>query len=170
METNGSSPRLGGNERIGVFASRSTFRPNSIGMSAVEFKGITQQGQQIFIELGNVDIVHGTPVIDIKPYLPYSDAIPSAAGGYANEAPQLSEVCFSEPARRCLSSHPDGQHLRSVIQEVLAQDPRPAYKKGKTDEKEYAVHLFEMNVRFTVQQNVITVTSITPVTPSQNHP
>ncbi|SHO54696.1 tRNA (N6-threonylcarbamoyladenosine(37)-N6)-methyltransferase TrmO [Vibrio quintilis] len=157
-------PRLGGNERIGVFASRSTFRPNSIGMSAVEFKGVTQEGRQQYIELGNVDIVHGTPVIDIKPYLPYSDAIGQATGGYAAEEPHLAAVFFSPQAEALLASRPDGPHLRSVIQEVLAQDPRPAYKKGKTDKKEYAVHLFDLNVRFTAQDSEIIVTSLSPVT------
>ncbi len=73
-------PRLGGNERIGVFASRSTFRPNGIGMSAVEMKSITKKGDQIYIDLGSVDLVDGTPIVDIKPYIPYSDAIPEAIG------------------------------------------------------------------------------------------
>lgn len=63
-------PRLGGNERIGVFASRSTFRPNGIGMSAVEVKGVTKQGDQIYLDLGSVDLVDGTPIVDIKPYIP----------------------------------------------------------------------------------------------------
>ncbi|MCG6507892.1 tRNA (N6-threonylcarbamoyladenosine(37)-N6)-methyltransferase TrmO, partial [Vibrio parahaemolyticus] len=66
-------PRLGGNERIGVLASRSTFRPNGIGMSAVELRGVRKQGDQIYLDLGSVDLVDGTPIIDIKPYIPYSD-------------------------------------------------------------------------------------------------
>ena len=74
-------PRLGGNERIGVFASRSTFRPNGIGMSAVELKGVSQYGDQFYIELGSVDLVDGTPVVDVKPYVEYSDAIIDSSSG-----------------------------------------------------------------------------------------
>ncbi|MCE1635989.1 SAM-dependent methyltransferase, partial [Enterobacter hormaechei] len=88
-------PRLGGNERVGVFASRSTFRPNGIGMSAVEVKGVIKQGDQIYLELGSVDLVDGTPIIDIKPYIPYSDSIPEAQGGYAGEEPEKLPVTFS---------------------------------------------------------------------------
>ncbi|BDR12661.1 tRNA (N6-threonylcarbamoyladenosine(37)-N6)-methyltransferase TrmO [Vibrio sp. STUT-A11] len=158
-------PRLGGNERIGVFASRSTFRPNGIGMSAVEVKGVIKQGEQIYLELGSVDLVDGTPIVDIKPYIPYSDSIPDAQGGYAGEEPEKSQVTFSSQA---LSSQAlavvqkqyDTDHLLSVIEQVLAQDPRPAYKRNKPDNKEYAVNLFDLNVKFTVKDNLITVTAI----------
>ncbi len=158
-------PRLGGNERIGVFASRSTFRPNGIGMSAVEVKGVIKQDEQIYLELGSVDLVDGTPIVDIKPYIPYSDSIPDAQGGYAGEEPEKSQVTFSSQA---LSSQAlavvqkqyDTDHLLSVIEQVLAQDPRPAYKKNKPDNKEYAVNLFDLNVKFTVKDNLITVTAI----------
>lgn len=81
-------PRLGGNKRVGVFASRSTFRPNAIGMSAVELKEVVIEKGNVVIRLGNVDLVDGTPIIDIKPYIPYSDSIPEAKGGYAEAAPQ----------------------------------------------------------------------------------
>ena len=158
-------PRLGGNERIGVFASRSTFRPNGIGMSSVEVKGVIKQDEQIYLELGSVDLVDGTPIVDIKPYIPYSDSIPDAQGGYAGEEPEKSQVTFSSQA---LSSQAlavvqkqyDTDHLLSVIEQVLAQDPRPAYKKNKPDNKEYAVNLFDLNVKFTVKDNLITVTAI----------
>lgn len=158
-------PRLGGNERIGVFASRSTFRPNGIGMSAVEVKGVTKQGDQIYIDVGSVDLVDGTPIVDIKPYIPYSDSIAGAQGGYAEEEPEKSKVVFSSqalssPALASETKRSDTEHMLRVIEQVLAQDPRPAYKKNKPDSKEYAVNLFDLNVKFTVNDNLITVTAI----------
>ncbi|MCA0934691.1 tRNA (N6-threonylcarbamoyladenosine(37)-N6)-methyltransferase TrmO [Vibrio alginolyticus] len=158
-------PRLGGNERIGVFASRSTFRPNGIGMSAVELKGVTKQGDQIYIDVGSVDLVDGTPIVDIKPYIPYSDSIAGVQGGYAEEEPEKSKVVFSSqalssPALASETKRSDTEHMLRVIEQVLAQDPRPAYKKNKPDSKEYAVNLFDLNVKFTVNDNLITVTAI----------
>ncbi len=153
-------PRLGGNERVGVFASRSTFRPNGIGMSAVELKGITKQGEQLFLELGSVDLVNHTPVIDIKPYIPYSDAIPQATGGYADHEPERLPVVFSPQAQTQLNRLAGHHYEQQVIEQVLAQDPRPAYKKNQLDNKEYAVNLFNLNVKFTVSDKLVTVTSI----------
>ncbi|PNH87652.1 tRNA (N6-threonylcarbamoyladenosine(37)-N6)-methyltransferase TrmO [Vibrio diazotrophicus] len=153
-------PRLGGNERVGVLASRSTFRPNGIGMSAVEFRGIEKEGDQIYIEVGSVDLVDGTPIIDIKPYIPYSDSVPEAKGGYADAEPPKVEVEFSPTALAILQSLPDSTVKQAVISEVLAQDPRPAYKKNKPDDKQYAVHLYNLNVKFTISGNLVTVTTI----------
>ncbi|MBL4283196.1 tRNA (N6-threonylcarbamoyladenosine(37)-N6)-methyltransferase TrmO [Vibrio fluvialis] len=153
-------PRLGGNERIGVLASRSTFRPNGIGMSAVELRGVSKQGDQIYLDLGSVDLVDGTPIIDIKPYIPYSDSIADAQGGYAEAEPEQAEVAFSAAALETLQRLPNGQMQQAVIGEVLAQDPRPAYKKNKPDMKEYAVNLYDLNVKFMVNGNLVTVTAI----------
>ncbi|MBL4243897.1 tRNA (N6-threonylcarbamoyladenosine(37)-N6)-methyltransferase TrmO [Vibrio fluvialis] len=153
-------PRLGGNERIGVLASRSTFRPNGIGMSAVELRGVSKQGDQIYLDLGSVDLVDGTPIIDIKPYIPYSDSIADAQGGYAEAEPEQAEVTFSAAALETLQRLPNGQVQQAVIGEVLAQDPRPAYKKNKPDMKEYAVNLYDLNVKFMVNGNLVTVTAI----------
>ncbi|WP_394139805.1 tRNA (N6-threonylcarbamoyladenosine(37)-N6)-methyltransferase TrmO [Vibrio chagasii] len=153
-------PRLGGNERIGVFASRATFRPNGIGISAVELKGVSQDKGQTWLDLGSVDLVDGTPIIDIKPYIPYSDSIPDAQGGFAAEEPEVLEVNFSQQAQSKLAQHPEARHIIQVIKEVLGQDPRPAYKKGKQDNKEYAVNLFDLNVKFVVEAFFINVTDI----------
>ncbi|ELS8947338.1 tRNA (N6-threonylcarbamoyladenosine(37)-N6)-methyltransferase TrmO [Vibrio fluvialis] len=153
-------PRLGGNERIGVLASRSTFRPNGIGMSAVKLRGVSKQGDQIYLDLGSVDLVDGTPIIDIKPYIPYSDSIADAQGGYAEAEPEQAAVTFSAAALETLQRLPDGQVQQAVIGEVLAQDPRPAYKKNKPDMKEYAVNLYDLNVKFMVNGNLVTVTAI----------
>ncbi len=153
-------PRLGGNERMGVLATRSTFRPNGIGMSAVELKGIRQQGDQFYLELGSVDLVDGTPIVDIKPYIPYSDAIVDAKGGYAEEEPEKASVIFLPSAVNSLNQQANSEQIRQVIEQVLAQDPRPAYKKNKPDNKEYAVNLFNLNVKFTVNDNLVSVTAI----------
>lgn len=152
-------PRLGGNERIGVFASRATFRPNGIGMSAVKLRGVRHNNGQVIIDIAGADLVDGTPIIDIKPYIPYSDSLPEAIGGFAASQPATLEVQFAPSAlQQLVGKHAD--YHRAVISEVLAQDPRPAYKKGKPDTKLYAVNLFDFNVQFTVTEPNITVVSI----------
>lgn len=153
-------PRLGGNTRVGVFASRSTFRPNAIGMSAVELLSVDQTNGNIVLKLGNVDLVDGTPIIDIKPYIPYSDSIADAQGGYASNPPSLLSVQFSPAASEVLMQHADSKYRRQALTEILAQDPRPAYKLGKQDNKTYAVHLFEWNILFMVEDNSIKVSEI----------
>ncbi|MGL4678266.1 MAG: tRNA (N6-threonylcarbamoyladenosine(37)-N6)-methyltransferase TrmO, partial [Plesiomonas shigelloides] len=96
-------PRLGGNERLGVFATRSTFRPNPIGLSKVELRGIKVHGGEVYLELGSLDLVDGTPILDIKPYLPYVDSEPEARAGFAQEAPQSDmQVLFSAAAEQVL--------------------------------------------------------------------
>ncbi len=145
-------PRLGGNARMGVFATRSTFRPNPIGMSLVELKGIRCQGEQVILELGSLDLVDGTPVVDIKPYLPFAEALPEAKASYAQQAPQATmPVVFTpELAERLPQLETRYPHLRQFIVEVLAQDPRPAYRQQEEAGKEYAVWLLDFNVRWRV--------------------
>ncbi|MEF1288514.1 tRNA (N6-threonylcarbamoyladenosine(37)-N6)-methyltransferase TrmO [Vibrio sp. M260118] len=156
-------PRLGGNERIGVFASRSTFRPNGIGMSAVELQGVSQSGNQVYLDLGGVDLVDGTPIVDIKPYIPYTDSITHADGGYAEERPETLAVNFDSACREILNNHPNRTQVYKVICEVLAQDPRPAYRKGKPDNKIYSVRLFDLDVRFKANDSFITVVEVVRV-------
>ncbi|CAM2908630.1 tRNA (N6-threonylcarbamoyladenosine(37)-N6)-methyltransferase TrmO [Vibrio rarus] len=156
-------PRLGGNERVGVFASRSTFRPNGIGMSAVKLLGVEQKQGQVIIKLGNVDLVDGTPIIDIKPYIPYSDSIAEAQGGYADSAPISMPVHFTAEANSVLNKHPDHSYRKQALSEILSQDPRPAYKKGKTDSKVYAASLFDWNVSFCADDKGIHVLNIAPL-------
>lgn len=153
-------PRLGGNKRVGVFASRSTFRPNPIGMSAVELKSVSIKEGQVVLNLGGVDLVDGTPIIDVKPYIPYSDAVSSANGGYAPTPPEALSVVFSYQAKLLLEQSPQSEHTLAVISEVLAQDPRPAYKKNKADDKEYGVKLFNFNVKFVISNKTVHVTQI----------
>ncbi|UJF18881.1 tRNA (N6-threonylcarbamoyladenosine(37)-N6)-methyltransferase TrmO [Vibrio sp. SS-MA-C1-2] len=153
-------PRLGGNQRIGVFASRATFRPNSIGMSAVKLERVELKEGQVILHLSGVDLVDNTPIIDIKPYIPYSDIIEEAEGGFASDAPELKTVTFNSASLQQLNSTSHCGYYQQVIMEVLAQDPRPAYKKNKPDTKEYAVHLFDFNVTFRINEQQIEVINI----------
>lgn len=145
-------PRLGGNARMGVFATRSTFRPNPIGMSLVELNGIEYRKDRIVLKLGGLDLVDGTPVIDVKPYLPFAEALPDARAGFAPQAPDASvKVNFTpEVAQQLASLAPHYPHIRDFIVDVLAQDPRPAYRKDAADDRDYAVWLLDFNVRWRV--------------------
>ena len=147
-------PRLGGNERMGVFATRSTFRPNPIGMSLVELKGVRCEKNQVILELGGLDLVDGTPIVDIKPYLPFAEALPQARAGYAQDAPVADmPVFFTEEVQAQLAAlEKRYPALGQFICEVLAQDPRPAYRKEEDPGKSYAVWLLDFNVRWRVTE------------------
>lgn len=155
-------PRLGGNARIGVFATRSTFRPNPVGMSLVELKGIRCQKESVVLELGSLDLVDGTPIIDIKPYLPFAEALPEARAGYAQQAPDANMPVYFIPdiAQQLGSLEPHYPHLSRFIQQVLAQDPRPAYRKEEQTGKTYAVSLLDFNVRWRVTEQGFEVFSL----------
>jgi len=156
-------PRLGGNARMGVFATRSTFRPNPIGMSLVELKGIRLEKQQVILQLGSLDLVDGTPVVDIKPYLPFAEAVPDARAGFAPTAPAADmPVRFSAQAQQQLQQQSRYPELARFIREVLAQDPRPAYRKGETLDREYAAWLMDFNVRWRVDDAGTEVIAIDP--------
>ena len=145
-------PRLGGNARMGVFATRSTFRPNPVGMSLVPLQGIQCRGDSVILQLGSLDLVDGTPVVDIKPYLPFAEALPQAEASYAQQAP-LAEMPVSftpDIAQQLTTLEKRYPYLREFICEVLAQDPRPAYRKGEESGKTYAVWLHDFNVRWRV--------------------
>jgi tRNA-Thr(GGU) m(6)t(6)A37 methyltransferase TsaA len=156
-------PRLGGNRKVGVFASRSPFRPNPIGMSAVRLVRVAMTDQGPVLHLAGVDMVDGTPVLDIKPYLPYADIVDGAGGGFADEAPEpVFTVCFSEQAEQDMAAlsgrHP---HLKSVIRRMLELDPRPAYS-GDAD-RIYGIHLFDRDVKWRIEDDIIRVLSLDPV-------
>lgn len=147
-------PRLGGNARMGVFATRSTFRPNPIGMSLVELKEIRCEKNQVILQLGGLDLVDGTPVVDIKPYLPFAEALPQARAGYAQDAPAADMPVFftDEVQAQLVKLEKRYPSLRQFICEVLAQDPRPAYRKEEDPGKSYAVWLLDFNVRWRVTE------------------
>nr|WP_113868148.1 tRNA (N6-threonylcarbamoyladenosine(37)-N6)-methyltransferase TrmO [Brenneria salicis]NMN90745.1 tRNA-Thr(GGU) m(6)t(6)A37 methyltransferase TsaA [Brenneria salicis ATCC 15712 = DSM 30166]RBP60205.1 tRNA-Thr(GGU) m(6)t(6)A37 methyltransferase TsaA [Brenneria salicis ATCC 15712 = DSM 30166]RLM30008.1 tRNA (N6-threonylcarbamoyladenosine(37)-N6)-methyltransferase TrmO [Brenneria salicis ATCC 15712 = DSM 30166] len=155
-------PRLGGNARVGVFATRSPFRPNPIGMSLVELKAIHTQGDRVTLELGSLDLVDGTPIVDIKPYLPFAESYPNALAGFAQFAPQANvPVIFSLLAEQQIADNQHKYpHLKRFISQVLAQDPRPAYRKGEDVGREYAVLLLEFNVRWRVSGQQTEVLSL----------
>ena len=143
-------PRLGGNKKIGVLATRSTFRPNPIGMSVVKLEGITCNKQEVSLTISALDLLHGTPILDIKPYIPYSDAITQVNGSYADNAPEIvMSVEFSQQAKQDLTAfNHEYPELEALITEVLAQDPRPAYKKQTLDEKIYGMQLYDINIQW----------------------
>ena len=147
-------PRLGGNARMGVFATRSPFRPNPIALSAVELAGIEHTPQWgAVLRLRGADLVDGTPVLDIKPYLPYADCRPEALEGFAPAPGEALEVVIPpellervEPGRR------------AALRGVLAQDPRPRYQENPR--RVYGFGFAGLEVRFTVDGNTLTVVEI----------
>ncbi len=156
-------PRLGGNERVGVFASRSTHRPNPLGLSVVELAKVESSESGVTLHLIGADLLDGTPVVDIKPYIPYVDSISEARAGFADGAPlpRLS-VTFSEQAQqRLLQEAKALPQLRHVISESLAYDPRPAYKQD--GDSRGGVRLYNFDVRFEISGTSLLVTEIVPV-------
>lgn len=155
-------PRLGGNKRTGIFATRSPNRPNPIGLSLVEFHGISQSHGKIFLNVSNIDLVDQTPIIDIKPYLPYADSKPHALASFAQTDPDQSlDIEFSECSQKQLSKLKDKYPtLEQLITEVLQQDPRPAYKKNKPDNKIYSVYLSDFNIQWQTTDKITQVLTI----------
>jgi tRNA-Thr(GGU) m(6)t(6)A37 methyltransferase TsaA len=158
-------PRLGGNKKVGVFASRSTFRPNGIGMSAVKLLEVTKTSKGIELILGGVDLLDQTPIIDIKPYIPYSDIVTNANGGFADEAPQSEmTVSFTSDAMQsCLAFGHKYHQLQQLIEKLLMQDPRPAYKKKNKEKQIYGVNLYDLNIAWQVIGEHTIVTSISQI-------
>lgn len=164
-------PRLGGNARLGVFATRSTHRPNRLGLSLVELAGIdTADG--VTLHLVGGDLVSGTPVLDIKPYLPWAESRPEARAGFAPGAPPILSVSFSPEAEATLASRTDGGTLRELIRQVLAQDPRPGYHKHSrhgAEDRRYGVRLRDLDVRFQAlqEQACSTILRVIEIVPAQ---
>lgn len=140
------APRLGGNKTLGVFATRSPVRPAPIGLSVVKLEGITQEGERLFLELSGVDMLDGTPVLDIKPYVPYVDAVPDAINRFADEPPAHLAVTFSETAEGQLAAR-NQPELRELIVQLLQQDPRPSYQTPEP-ERTYGMQLDDDNLRW----------------------
>lgn len=161
-------PRLGGNEKMGVFATRSTFRPNNIGMSVVKLESIqvnSSQPRSLTLCVSGMDLLDGTPILDIKPYLPYADIEMTATAGFAQEKPNNQmTVIYSEKAldqlKKISKSEAD---FKKFVSQVLAQDPRPAYQDAETSERIYGVRLSDFNVRWQIQQGVCVVVAIDDV-------
>lgn len=123
-------PRLGGNQSLGVFATRSPNRPNAIGLSVVALDRITYEQGKTYLEVSGIDLLHGSPVLDIKPYVPYVDAVAGAHNGIAPQAPALLPVNFSDSAQEFCRQYQEafGVSIHALITQVLQQDPRPSYQ------------------------------------------
>lgn len=147
-------PRLGGNVRMGVFATRSPFRPNSLGLSCVELARVENRpGLGTVLVVRGADLMDGTPIYDIKPYIPYADAHPDARSGFAPDAGQTLDVCIPDAL---LLKIPENK--REALRGVLANDPRPRYQKDP--DRVYAMDFAKLTVRFAVSDGTLTVTEI----------
>ncbi len=151
-------PRLGGNKRLGVFATRSPFRPNAIGLSSVVLEGISTHPEYgCVLHVSGADLMDGTPIFDIKPYLPYGDCHPQATGGFAPTAAQPTLTVEVPPA---LLAQVDASRQAGLLA-VLAHDPRPPYQRDP--HRIYAFEFGGVHVEFQVQDDVLTVTQIAPL-------
>lgn len=143
-------PRLGGNARMGVFATRSPFRPNPLGLSCVRLLRATEDGA---LEVAGADLLDGTPIYDVKPYVPYADCRPEASGGFASDAPKPLPVDFPEELQTKLPAD-----KRAALAAVLAQDPRPRYQDDP--ERLYGLDFAGFNVRFRVADGAVFVVDV----------
>lgn len=151
-------PRLGGNTRMGVFATRSPFRPNHLGLSCVELLGIEQTSEYgTVIHVGGADLMDGTPIFDIKPYIPYSDAHPDALGGFTDTAGDFL-LAVNFPAE-LLQKLPAAKQEAAIG--VLSHDPRPSYQHQAG--RIYGLTFAGFDIRFRVEENVLTVFDVQPV-------
>lgn len=151
-------PRLGGNKRMGVFATRSPFRPNPIGLSSVRLLRVEEnEGEGMVLVVAGADLMDGTPIYDIKPYLSYSDAHPEACNGFAEETKNYRlQVIWSNDALQQIS---DSQ--RTALEEILSQDPRPAYQHDPL--REYKLDYDGMRVVFSVEEATLFVRNIVKI-------
>lgn len=147
-------PKLGGNKRKGVFATRSPFRPNSIGLSSVRIDGIERTEKSgTVIHVSGADLMDGTPIVDIKPYIPYTDCHTDATGGFSKDGSERLSVVFPENLQKNVPS----EKLDALIK-VLELDPRPAYQNDP--ERIYGFEFAGMEIKFTVFENILTVRDV----------
>lgn len=159
-------PRLGGNQSVGVWASRSPFRPNFLGLSAVRLLEVVEHPSPL-LRVAGMDLLDGTPVVDIKPYVPYADSLAEASGGFAPQAPAASlPVRFSAGAEQDLAAAPDPHSLRRLVTAVLALDPRPAYRQRPEPGRRYGMRLDAFEVRWTVDAAGVEVLALEPAEPA----
>ena len=151
-------PRLGGNTRMGVFATRSPFRPNNLGLSSVKLLGVEHtQEYGTVLHVGGADLMDGTPIFDIKPYIPYGDCHPEATGGFTDTAGEfLLQVDFPSALRNILP-----QDKQAAAIGVLSHDPRPSYQL-KPD-RVYGITFAGFDIRFTVKDDTLTVVTVDKV-------
>lgn len=150
-------PRLGGNERVGVFASRSTHRPNGLGLSLVTLEGVEDADGMLRLRVGGLDLLDGTPVYDIKPYLAYAESLPDARSGFAGEEMPRLEVRLGEHACPHFERLP--ARARQLILEALALDPRPPVQRGD-EGRIFGALLCGHDVRFRVSGSSCTIVEL----------
>ena len=153
-------PWLGGQKRVGLYASRSPHRPNFLGLSVVRYLGLRKEKGKLFLDICELDLLDGTPIFDIKPYVPYSDSIQGASSGFVRFAEKKIVVQFTPEAEVSCQEYRQqtGRELRSLIQEILEQDPRPASQRGRA--REYGMLLWDKNVRWLAEETGFTVLSV----------
>lgn len=156
-------PRLGGNKKIGVFATRATHRPNPLGLSVVKLDGI-KNGR---LQISGIDLLDGTPIVDIKPYVPYADIVPTAFNHIASDSPELSRIEFNSDVLIAMQNHAErlDQPVKELIEQMLAQDPKPAYQKIDP-ERIYGVKIWDLEVKWFYplsNETTLVVTSVTQV-------
>jgi len=158
-------PRLGGNERIGVYATRSTHRPNPIGQSVVRLEHIEFSSGHPVLHISGHDLLDQTPVLDIKPYVPYADALTDVRDGFISRTTFTPlRVEFSETAdTECDQWEQSHPALRQMLIEILQQDPRPAYHKQDPGTRDYGIQLYELNIRYRLLDETIIVLEILPL-------
>ena len=147
-------PRLGGNERMGVFATRSPFRPNAIGLSCVKLERIELTGEGPVLHVTGADLVDGTPILDIKPYLAYCDSYPQAAGGWTDRV-ENTRLAVDFPPELLETVPPES---RDGLIGVLSGDPRPRYQKDA--DRVYGLRFGKVNVKFTVSEDTVRVCGV----------
>ena len=147
-------PRLGGNVRMGVFATRSPFRPNGLGLSCVRLIGMQKEDRLgTTLTVAGADLMDGTPIYDIKPYLPYADCRPEAAGGFASEVPERLEILIPPELKEKIP-----EEKQAALAEVLAQDPRPRYQEDP--QRIYGMSFAGLEIRFRVENDRLIVVEI----------
>lgn len=155
-------PRLGGNTKIGVFATRSMYRPSPIGLSVVQLKTVKKVGKSVRVYVTGSDLLDGTPIVDIKPYIQYSDAVVTAQSGYAQDEPERHSVIWTENAEQqkqtLLKQKTLTAQIVNELEQVLSLDPRPAYQNDA--ERIYKMKFADFDISFRVDLDGITVIEI----------
>ena len=155
-------PRLGGNKKIGIFATRSMYRPAPVGLSVVQLKQVKKVGNTVRVYVTGSDLLNGTPILDIKPYIQYSDAVLDAQSGYAQDRPIVKQVRWSEHACQSrtglLQQAKIDQQYIAELESVLALDPRPAYQDDA--QRIYGMRFGQMNIKFSCSDEAIVIQEI----------
>jgi len=159
-------PPRDGAKRQGVFATRSPYRPNPIGMSVLGYHGWEKKNGKLFLNVSGLDLIDQTPIIDIKPYLPYADSLPNAQGGFAHKAPKASaiQVQFSEFANRQLTlAEQHYPNVRRLIETTLTHNPRPVHFGNIDKRRNFGIKLYEFDVQWQLEDERITVISLNKI-------